>query len=68
MQATFSQLCNFAVQFKEDADILSNKFKDLNLRCNVITITDDINAPLMGSSGHLSNYGVVCSLDEVSAD
>eukprot|EP00878_Enallax_costatus_P017303 GHUV01018171.1.p1 GENE.GHUV01018171.1~~GHUV01018171.1.p1 ORF type:complete len:959 (+),score=392.27 GHUV01018171.1:54-2930(+) len=64
-QATFGQLCNFAVQHKEDADTLSDKFKEMALRANAITITDNASQYTTNSTAHMRDYGVVCSLDEV---
>lgn len=66
MQATFSQLCHFVVQHQADADLLANKFLELKMRSNVITIVDDISHPLVSQAASLQKYGVVCSLDEVS--
>jgi hypothetical protein len=64
LQATFSQLCNFACEYPEDEKLLMDTFKQQNVRSNAITIQPSAAVPV-GDSARFRDYGVICTLDEV---
>jgi hypothetical protein len=56
---------NFACEYPEDEKVLMDAFKQHNIRSNAITIPPSAAVPA-GDSARFRDYGVICTLDEVS--
>jgi hypothetical protein len=64
LQATWSQLINFACEYPEDEKLLMDTLKQQNVRSNVVTIRPGAATPT-GDAARYKDYGVLCTLDEV---